>query len=75
MNRHVFQNKFTYRRHHDKMRLVDMHEFNGLNVVLTTYHTVSSEWKAENGTRNSILFSVHWRRIVLDEGECIDQPT
>lgn len=33
-------------------------------IVLTTYHTVSAEWK--NGS--SLLFRTKWKRIVLDEG-------
>lgn len=55
----------VWRCHHGKNRFVDKSELDGVNVVLTTYYTVSAEWK----TGNSILFSVRWRRIILDEGE------
>ncbi|KAI4593875.1 hypothetical protein KJ359_008918 [Pestalotiopsis sp. 9143b] len=40
-------------------------------MVLTTYHTVSAEWKQHAGASDSTLFSVRWRRIVLDEAHFI----
>ncbi|KAK8048196.1 hypothetical protein PG994_009926 [Apiospora phragmitis] len=40
----------------------------GVHVVLTTYHTVSAEWNTDETKRDSALFSVKWRRIILDEG-------
>jgi len=58
-----------WRRHHGKTRLADTNELDAVNMVLTTYHTVSAEWKAGNGADRSILFSTRWRRIILDEGE------
>lgn len=44
-----------------------MADLTGVDVVLTTYHTVSAEW-SETGKSSSLLFSVKWKRIVLDEG-------
>lgn len=38
----------------------------GINVVLTSYDTVAAEWK--DISHSSVLFSVRWRRIILDEG-------
>ncbi|KAL6819861.1 SNF2 family N-terminal domain-containing protein [Trichoderma camerunense] len=64
---HVIEGSVLWRCHHGKNRFVDKSELDGVNVVLTTYHTVSAEWK----TGNSILFSVRWRRIVLDEAHYI----
>ncbi|OPB38875.1 alpha-1,6-mannosyltransferase subunit [Trichoderma guizhouense] len=64
---HVIEGSIVWRCHHGKNRFVDKSELDGVNVVLTTYHTVSAEWK----TGNSILFSVRWRRIVLDEAHYI----
>ncbi|KAL7916577.1 SNF2 family N-terminal domain-containing protein [Trichoderma velutinum] len=64
---HVVQGSMEWRCHYGKNRFVDKNELNSVNVVLTTYHTVSAEWK----TGNSILFSVRWRRIVLDEAHYI----
>lgn len=37
-------------------------------LVLTTYHTVSTEWRNGNGADTSILFKTRWKRIILDEG-------
>lgn len=38
------------------------------DVVITTYDVVATEWKSlDKGPRP--LFSVNWRRIVLDEGK------
>ena len=46
-----------------------------LDVVVTTYNTVASQWKklnGLNGTRQtSPLFDNHWHRIVLDEAHVI----
>jgi SNF2 family DNA or RNA helicase len=57
-----------FRRHHGKTRLLDASELDGVNIVLTTYHTVSAEWKPSNYPGSSVLFSVRWQRIILDEG-------
>ncbi|OHW90951.1 alpha-mannosyltransferase [Colletotrichum incanum] len=69
---HVVEGGLKYRRHHGKSRLA-MNEVNrdGLKVVLTTYHTVSTEWSAGDDTQTSPLFAVRWRRIVLDEAHYI----
>lgn len=53
-------------RHYGKTRLSDISEIASLDVVLTTYHTVSSDW---HSGKPSLLFSVDWRRIILDEGK------
>ena len=69
LSRHVIEGGLKCRRHYGKMKLADSNELDAVNVVLTTYHTVSAEWKAENGAGRSILFLARWRRIILDEGE------
>lgn len=48
-----------------------MCEVYSANIVITTYHTVSAEWNSNRDREVSVLFAVHWRRIVLDEGEYI----
>lgn len=68
-SRHVVPGELGFHRHHGKTRLNDISEISQFNIVLTTYHTVSAEWKAANGgLEKSPLFSVRWRRIILDEG-------
>jgi SNF2 family DNA or RNA helicase len=48
---------------------VDYSQLQYCNVVITTYQTVDSEWRKLAGNRPSVLFSVCWRRIILDEGK------
>ena len=56
-------------RHHAKNKIADMNTLEGVNVLLTTYQTVSAEWSPGNLADSSILFRVRWKRIVLDEGK------
>ncbi|KAK7949550.1 SNF2 family N-terminal domain-containing protein [Apiospora saccharicola] len=58
-------------RHHGKDRIKAVSELEGVHVVLTTYHTVSAELKTDDTRLNSILFSVKWKRIILDEAHFI----
>ncbi|KAI0421832.1 SNF2 family N-terminal domain-containing protein [Xylaria grammica] len=71
LSQHVQQGQLTWRRHHGKTRLMDSLEIQNLNIVLTTYHTVSAEWKSGSKSGQSILFSTHWRRVVLDEAHFV----
>ncbi|TGJ82686.1 hypothetical protein E0Z10_g6083 [Xylaria hypoxylon] len=71
LSQHVQQGQLTWCRHHGKSRLMDSLETQSVNIVLTTYHTVSAEWKNGNKSNQSILFSTHWRRVVLDEAHFI----
>ncbi|KAJ9641804.1 hypothetical protein H2199_005017 [Coniosporium tulheliwenetii] len=65
--------------HGTRKQPVNPQEIEKYDVVITTYETVSSEYwsKNPNGDRevNHGLFSVKWRRIVLDEGHNIRNPT
>lgn len=47
------------------------------DVVISTYDSVSSEWHSQKSTtlpRKSGVFSVKWRRIILDEGHSVRNP-
>ncbi|KAF0315663.1 WD domain-containing protein [Colletotrichum asianum] len=68
---HTLAGSLICRRHHGKTRLAGTEELETVNMVLTTYHTVAAEWKANNSGRKSTIFSVRWRRIILDEGHYI----
>jgi SWI/SNF-related matrix-associated actin-dependent regulator of chromatin subfamily A3 len=45
------------------------------DVVLTTYNTISTDWKRHRSSREDVanysLFSIEWHRIVLDEAHVI----
>ncbi|KAL7799056.1 SNF2 family N-terminal domain-containing protein [Trichoderma ceciliae] len=71
LNQHAFPNSIPWRRHHGKSRLVTESDVEESLVVLTTYHTVSSEWRSKPDQLPSLLFSTRWRRIILDEAHFI----
>ncbi|KAI3324876.1 SNF2 family N-terminal domain-containing protein [Xylariaceae sp. AK1471] len=71
LTQHVIQGHLTWRWHHGKSRLIDSLSIQNVNIVLTTYHTVSAEYKTGSNPDQSILFSTHWKRIVLDEAHFI----
>ncbi|KAK7413800.1 hypothetical protein QQX98_007293 [Neonectria punicea] len=71
LSEHVIDRGLECRRHHGKARLTNIDELNGVNIVLTTYHTVSSEWNVGSDAAKSILFSSLWKRIILDEAHFI----
>jgi SNF2 family DNA or RNA helicase len=60
----------VYRRHHGKNRIAGIQDLASVNIVLTTYHTVSADWKSGPGLAHSPIFAVRWKRIILDEGQC-----
>lgn len=55
-------------------------QFKEYDIVVTTYQTMTLELFANNKDKQSQvptskgLFSVHWRRVVLDEGHNIRNP-
>ncbi|KAI9149178.1 putative SWI/SNF-related matrix-associated actin-dependent regulator of chromatin [Paramyrothecium foliicola] len=65
---HVFKDELRIFRHHSKSKLSNFKHLSSVDVVLTTYHTVSSDWKNSTSSK-SLLYSVQWRRIILDEGK------
>lgn len=69
MRSHVADGGLKCSRHHAQTKIANANELGHANIVLTTYHTVSAEWKSDKFAGNSILFQVRWRRIILDEGE------
>ena len=59
-------------------------EFSEYDVVVTTYQTLASDYmpkgnggnkkEPERQLRSSGLYSMHWRRIILDEGHTVRNP-
>jgi SNF2 family DNA or RNA helicase len=68
---HVQKNALKMCRHHAKTRLTKLADIDAMNIVLTTYHTLSADWKAWKSSGDHIIFSVRWRRIILDEAHII----
>lgn len=68
---HVQKNAMKICRHHGKTRLAKLADIDAMNVVLTTYHTLSADWKAWKKNGDHVVFSVRWRRIILDEAHII----
>ncbi|KAK8177376.1 SNF2 family N-terminal domain-containing protein [Phyllosticta citrichinensis] len=67
--------------HGNRKKRIDPKEIANYDVVVTTYETASSEfWAKGSGSqpktvpRKDGLFSVGWRRLVLDEGHQIRNP-
>lgn len=67
--RHVVPGSLVWSRHHGKTRLLDVMGLKKLDLVLTTYHTISAEWKHGKQANQSIIFSTRWKRLILDEGK------
>lgn len=68
IHRHLFMNRMNVKLHYGKTRLNNLKDLEGIDIVLTTYHTISAEWNSGMEDEKSMVFSLHWRRIVLDEG-------
>lgn len=66
--RHTKKGTMKLRVHHRESKITQIEEIDMFDIVITTYHTVSAEWKQGLGERKSILFSKHWNRLILDEG-------
>ncbi|KAK5656662.1 hypothetical protein OQA88_4642 [Cercophora sp. LCS_1] len=68
---HVKAGGMKWRRHYQKDRVLDHRDLRGYDVVLTTYHTIMSDWAGGNGFEDKPIFSTIWRRIILDEAHVI----
>ncbi|EKG14829.1 SNF2-related protein [Macrophomina phaseolina MS6] len=66
--------------HGTRKKPIDPKEIRNYDVVITTYETAMAEFWAKHCKNNQTvprqngLFSVHWRRVVLDEGHNIRNP-
>ncbi|KAK3989051.1 SNF2 family N-terminal domain-containing protein [Cladorrhinum sp. PSN332] len=64
---HVYPNNLPWQLHHGKSRLSNRSQIKEAMIVLTTYDTVSADWKKAG----SLVFSTRWKRIILDEAHKI----
>ena len=70
LRRHCQPEKLHWIRHHRRDRFTQLAQLAPYNIILTTFHTVATEWKNRHST-SSVLFSARWHRIVLDEAHLI----
>ncbi|KAK3687801.1 SNF2 family N-terminal domain-containing protein [Podospora appendiculata] len=70
---HAVPGEIRFRRHYGNNRLQSAGCLENCEAVLTSYHTVSSEWRKASRTNDasSILFGTRWRRVILDEAHYI----
>ncbi|OCL07433.1 hypothetical protein AOQ84DRAFT_377686 [Glonium stellatum] len=70
--KHLKKDALVIRRHHAAKRVTKKPQLDNCDVVITTYQTIESEWRKGSG---SLLFSLYWRRIILDEAHCVRDHT
>ncbi|KAF2134281.1 hypothetical protein P153DRAFT_307360 [Dothidotthia symphoricarpi CBS 119687] len=79
MKKHI-KDKYALRVmfwHGTRKQPITPKQIENYDVVISTYDSVSSEWysqKSTNVPRQSGVFSVKWRRVILDEGHNIRNP-
>ncbi|KXJ88105.1 SNF2 family N-terminal domain-domain-containing protein [Microdochium bolleyi] len=71
IKQHVKSGCINIHIHHGKTRLEEYTTLKRGDIVLTTFHTVSADWKPTNSSHESFIFSLRWRRIILDEAHFI----
>ncbi|KAK0724038.1 SNF2 family N-terminal domain-containing protein [Lasiosphaeris hirsuta] len=71
LRNHAYPGALPWQLHHGKSRLKDPSELKETLLVLTTYHTVSTEGRTAASRESSMLFRARWRRVVLDEAHLI----
>jgi SWI/SNF-related matrix-associated actin-dependent regulator of chromatin subfamily A3 len=65
IHRHTYPHKVTFHKHLGSERHSELHLLLERDIVFTTFATAAAEFKEGR----SPLSSIHWFRIVLDEGE------
>ncbi|KAK4031172.1 putative SWI SNF-related matrix-associated actin-dependent regulator of chromatin subfamily A member 3-like 3 [Parachaetomium inaequale] len=65
--RYVMQGGLTWHRYYgkDKLSVVDYTPV--YDIVLSTYNTVSVDWGGGQKAASSVIFSIPWKRLILDE--------
>ena len=69
LRQHLHPGTLRYLLYHGPNRSDEIALILAYDVVITTYNVVATEWKGLE-KRPRTLFSITWRRIVLDEGKC-----
>ncbi|WDK10480.1 WD domain-containing protein [Colletotrichum graminicola] len=69
--RHTEPQRLPWHLYRGKNRQRQTEKLVNMTILLTTYHTVSTEWRTGAGHASSILFTTRWRRVILDEAHYI----
>jgi len=64
LSRHV-GDSLIFMKYHGPRRPKDVDSLSKADVVITTYHTLAVEYQK----KRSLLHTIHWFRVVLDEGK------
>ncbi|KAM5528063.1 alpha-mannosyltransferase [Fusarium oxysporum f. sp. phaseoli] len=57
--------------YHGNGRLLSKAQLESCGIVLTTYQTIAAEWSRPRDSQSNTMFSVRWRRIILDEAHTV----
>ena len=67
--RHLHPGSMRWHVFHSNKRKLDLRKVSSFEIILTTYDVVVSEYrKAMKSVDDFSIFSILWRRIILDEG-------
>ncbi|KAI4716965.1 SNF2 family DNA-dependent ATPase domain-containing protein [Aureobasidium sp. EXF-10727] len=66
----------VYTHHGAGKKSMSPQDFSQYDVVITTYQTLASDWASgSQRPKSKGLYSVRWRRIILDEGHNVRNPS
>jgi SWI/SNF-related matrix-associated actin-dependent regulator of chromatin subfamily A3 len=73
VHQHIAANRITVGIYHGAERKKIDRRLDNLDIVLTTYQTLASEYRdpSKHSGESGPLFGVRWRRVILDEGHVI----
>ncbi|KAL1633075.1 hypothetical protein SLS56_003146 [Neofusicoccum ribis] len=74
LGRHLRSDSLKWFKHHGKQKVRHRDDVEDVDIVITTYETLSSEW-GKRTTWISPVFSIYWHRLVLDEAHYIKDRT
>jgi SNF2 family DNA or RNA helicase len=72
--RHLKPGTLRWVTHHGQRRLTTTTQICQYDIVLTSYQTITSEWRKRESVSSPVLLH-RWHRIALDEGEWIFTAT
>ncbi|KAG7402421.1 putative SWI/SNF-related matrix-associated actin-dependent regulator of chromatin subfamily A member 3-like 1 [Fusarium oxysporum f. sp. rapae] len=73
LSSHLYDATLVWASHHGLSKISTIEELRAVDIVLTTYPTAVTEWRKRG--HQSVLFSHHWHRIILDEAHYIKNPS